>query len=79
MFVFFLFPFVVQVEGVQDVHDLHVWSLSSSIPILTAHVHITMEAEPDQVSLASTRLHLLHNALHYFHPAVTFNLHAHGG
>ena len=39
----------VQVEGVQDVHDLHVWSLSSSIPILTAHVHIGMDAEPDRV------------------------------
>jgi cobalt-zinc-cadmium efflux system protein len=24
--------------GVQDVHDLHVWSLTSGMPVLTAHV-----------------------------------------
>lgn len=27
-----------RVEGVQDVHDLHVWSLTSGVPVLTAHV-----------------------------------------
>eukprot|EP00798_Chlamydomonas_sp_ICE-L_P005074 gene5074-34872_t len=37
------------VPGVQDVHDLHVWSLSSSIPILTAHIHKNEGADSDQV------------------------------
>lgn len=27
-----------QVEGVQDICDLHIWSLNSTIPMLTAHV-----------------------------------------
>lgn len=37
------------VEGVLDVHDLHVWNLSVGLPILTAHVHIGSQADANEV------------------------------
>ena len=36
-------------DGVLDVHDLHVWNLSVGLPILTAHVHIARAADADAV------------------------------
>lgn len=33
------------VDGVLDVHDLHVWSISTDTPILTAHVHVEETAD----------------------------------
>ncbi|KXZ46841.1 hypothetical protein GPECTOR_40g575 [Gonium pectorale] len=36
-------------EGILDVHDLHVWNLSMGLPILTAHVHIAEAADADAV------------------------------
>ena len=41
-----------QVDGVLDVHDLHVWNLSVGLPILTAHVHIANEADANLVLTA---------------------------
>ncbi|KAI8463510.1 MAG: cation efflux family-domain-containing protein [Monoraphidium minutum] len=38
-----------RVEGILDVHDLHVWNISTGIPVLTAHVHIGDEADQNQV------------------------------
>lgn len=35
--------------GVRDVHDLHVWNISTGIPVLTAHVHIGHDADPTEV------------------------------
>jgi cobalt-zinc-cadmium efflux system protein len=32
-----------QVPGVVDVHDLHAWTLTSGIPVLSAHVAVTDE------------------------------------
>ena len=33
--------------GVASVHDLHVWSLASNQPLLTAHVEVVQGADPD--------------------------------
>lgn len=38
-----------QIEGVRDVHDLHVWNLSMGLPILTAHVYTDPNARSGQV------------------------------
>lgn len=38
-----------RVAGILDVHDLHVWNISTGIPVLTAHVHIGEDADPNQV------------------------------
>ncbi len=41
---------MADVDGVADVHDLHVWSLSSGVRVLTAHVVIS-----DAQSLAAAQ------------------------
>lgn len=42
-------PLWPQIDGVKDVHDLHVWNLSMGIPIMTAHVHVDPDAQVDKV------------------------------
>jgi cobalt-zinc-cadmium efflux system protein len=32
------------VDGVLDVHDLHAWTITSGMPVLSAHVVVTDEA-----------------------------------
>jgi cobalt-zinc-cadmium efflux system protein len=37
-------------EGIRDVHDLHIWAISTSTsPVLTAHVHIGPDADANEV------------------------------
>jgi cobalt-zinc-cadmium efflux system protein len=31
---------IINIDGIQDIHDLHIWTLTSGMLILTAHVHI---------------------------------------
>ena len=33
-----------RVDGVLDVHDLHAWTITSGMPVLSAHVVVTDEA-----------------------------------
>jgi cation diffusion facilitator family transporter len=35
---------IVGVDGVLDVHDLHAWTITSGLPVLSAHVVVTDEA-----------------------------------
>jgi cobalt-zinc-cadmium efflux system protein len=37
------------VDGVDDVHDLHVWTLTSGMHVATAHLVLTEDAEPQTV------------------------------
>jgi cobalt-zinc-cadmium efflux system protein len=46
-----------EVHGVTDVHDLHVWTLTSDMDVLTAHLSITSSASP-QVVLDEARVML---------------------
>jgi cobalt-zinc-cadmium efflux system protein len=43
---------MTKVAGIVDVHDLHVWNISSNVPVLTAHVHIGDGADPNAVLAA---------------------------
>lgn len=38
-----------RVAGVREVHDLHVWSVTSGFPALAAHVRTDPHADPDEV------------------------------
>lgn len=40
---------IEETDGVVRVHDLHVWTLTSGIPLLTAHVQIKEEAPWDMI------------------------------
>jgi cobalt-zinc-cadmium efflux system protein len=35
---------ILGVDGVLDVHDLHAWTITSGLPVLSAHVVVTEEA-----------------------------------
>ncbi|WP_053205255.1 cation diffusion facilitator family transporter [Jiangella muralis] len=37
---------IMELPGVVDVHDLHAWTITSGVPVLSAHVVITDSAEP---------------------------------
>ena len=53
------------VEGVADVHDLHVWSISEGFPILTVHVVLQGDAHGADVSRrVSERLRTVHGIDH---------------
>jgi cobalt-zinc-cadmium efflux system protein len=42
--------------GVQSVHDLHIWLVSSGFPAMSAHVDIEPDADPESVRRAVHRL-----------------------
>ncbi|WP_116952641.1 cation diffusion facilitator family transporter [Jiangella endophytica] len=37
---------IMEIPGVVDVHDLHAWTITSGVPVLSAHVVIADSAEP---------------------------------
>jgi uncharacterized membrane protein YgcG len=63
-----------RVAGILDVHDLHVWNISTGIPVLTAHVHIGEDADPTQVLSALEvyvrRIGIRHSTIQICNPAI---------
>lgn len=53
---------LMQKEGVLDVHDLHVWTITSGLPIITAHVVVAEETLRN--GAAGPLLDRLHQCLH---------------
>ena len=51
---------VLLLEGVEDIHDLHVWVLTSGVNAMTAHVVLKEEAEGKQV-LSALQKHITQN------------------
>jgi cobalt-zinc-cadmium efflux system protein len=37
------------VEGVREVHDLHIWTVTSGFPALAAHLTVAPERDRDEV------------------------------
>jgi len=69
---------VRQVEGVLDVHDLHIWSLGSSTHALSCHVLIE-DVPPSESESILRRLNLmLHDTFRIEHTTVQFE-HVHCG
>ncbi len=44
----------MQLEGVTEVHDLHVWSLKPGVTLLAAHVNIASCADATQLLKSAT-------------------------
>jgi cobalt-zinc-cadmium efflux system protein len=70
---------ISRVEGVRDVHELHLWAVSTDHYSLTAHVFIDEAAEPFLVIKAinetlSQKHGIVHSTVQIEHPAV----HDHG-
>ncbi|MCU0261881.1 MAG: cation transporter, partial [Ilumatobacteraceae bacterium] len=56
------------IDGVADVHDLHVWTLTSEMEVLTAHLGISDDADSQAVlqrarAVLGERFHLSHATL----------------
>jgi cobalt-zinc-cadmium efflux system protein len=43
-------------DGVRDVHDLHVWTLTSGMEVASAHLAVEQHAKPDEVLAAAQTL-----------------------
>ncbi len=59
---------IARVPGVREVHDLHVWSITSGFPALAAHVTVQATHRPDDVRREIERMlegefHLSHTTL----------------
>jgi cobalt-zinc-cadmium efflux system protein len=63
---------MLAVPGVVDVHDLHVWTVGSGFPALSAHVLVAPEADCHDVrrtlaAMLSERFELAHSTLQLEH------------
>jgi cobalt-zinc-cadmium efflux system protein len=59
---------LTEIDGVRDVHDLHVWTLTSDMDVLTAHIAVDDGGDSQVVlgrarSLLAERFHLSHATL----------------
>ncbi len=59
---------LLEVKGVKDVHDLHVWTISSGKESLSAHLDIEKQARPDDILREVNRL--LEEKFRIFHSTV---------
>jgi cobalt-zinc-cadmium efflux system protein len=56
---------ILQTEGVQDVHDLHIWTITSGREALSAHViHVETIAQAELLKQLRTKLHDLFGVDH---------------
>ncbi len=40
---------LLRADGVEDIHDLHAWTITSGLPVISAHVGLKLGAEPAAV------------------------------
>jgi len=65
------------VVGVQTVHDLHVWSISSGMSSLSCHVTIADQKASESSSILCALESLLKEKYHIEHCTIQFECHAH--
>jgi cobalt-zinc-cadmium efflux system protein len=63
---------MISLPGIVEVHDLHVWEVSSSFPALSAHILVTADANchaarRDLEAMLHERFHLTHTTLQVDH------------
>lgn len=61
---------MLEVPGVDDVHDLHVWALSDGYRLLSAHVSVPDQALADTSTLLADVKLLLHQRFHIEHATI---------
>jgi cobalt-zinc-cadmium efflux system protein len=61
-----------EIEGVEDVHDLHVWSLGSQTHALASHVTIADIPPSESACILEKLNHLLHEHFHISHTTIQF-------
>jgi cobalt-zinc-cadmium efflux system protein len=68
-----------QVEGVQDVHDLHVWSITSGMYALSCHALIDNLPPSSSSPILQSLTALLNDKYHIAHSTIQFECNAHEG
>ncbi|MCA1322165.1 cation diffusion facilitator family transporter [Sutcliffiella horikoshii] len=63
---------LLQITGVRDVHDLHVWSITSEFPALSCH--IVIDVDVNQQDILKTAQTLLHHNYHLEHTTIQIDL-----
>jgi len=67
------------VKGIEDVHDLHVWCITSGMYALSCHAQIE-DLPPSKSAVILTSLEgMLRDKYHISHTAIQFESHAHQG
>jgi cobalt-zinc-cadmium efflux system protein len=61
---------MLEVPGVEDVHDLHVWSLSDGYRLLSAHIMVPDQALADTATLLADVKRLLHQRFRIEHATI---------
>lgn len=61
---------MLEVPGVEDVHDLHAWALSDGYRLLSAHVTVPDQALADTSTLLSDIKFVLHQRFHIEHATI---------
>lgn len=56
---------LADIEGVRDVHDLHVWTLTSGMDVASAHIATSETSNPDDVLVVAQ--HMLADRFHIQH------------
>jgi cobalt-zinc-cadmium efflux system protein len=68
------------ISGVYAVHDLHIWSITSGVPALSAHVVINHDAPPhESARLLDEILEMLRTRYHIGHSTIQFECVPHEG
>ncbi|CAM3498128.1 cation diffusion facilitator family transporter [Marinicrinis lubricantis] len=70
---------IMAIEGVMNVHEMHVWAITTDQPSLTAHVFVSKDIQPLCVTLAVNEMlkekyNIVHSTIQIEHPL----LHDHG-
>src|SRR5579884_99325 len=61
---------MLEVPGVEDVHDLHVWALADGFRLLTAHVAIPNQSLSDTATLLADLRYVLRRRFHIEHATI---------
>ncbi len=70
---------MMRVEGVQDVHDLHVWCITSGMYALSCHAQIADLPPSESASILATLENTLQEKYRIGHTTIQFESHAHEG
>lgn len=68
-----------RIEGVQDVHDLHVWSITSSMYALSCHILIDDLPPSGSSAILQSLTTMLNERYHIGHTTIQFESHSHQG
>lgn len=70
---------MLHVQGVLDVHDLHVWCITSGMYALSCHAQIDDLPPSQSASILTALEHILRQKYRIGHTAIQFESHAHQG